>query len=751
MALELARTFGRAGLDVFVADSQYNLTRASGFVRGHVRVPKPRLYPRAFAQSLAEIVRRERIELVIPTCEEIFWLASCITDPDHTDWRERVFAPPFEVLALLHHKMRFIELLESLKLRAPRTHPLESRQALQALPRDQRWVLKPAYSRFGAQTQVLEVGQTLPDVRITRAQPWLAQDFVPGEECCTFAVCSRGRVQAFALYRPGWRAGRSASVSFMRLETTDPRFTEALEITERICAALDFSGQIAFDLIANQSGLTVLECNPRATSGVHLFSPADHLERAYLGALETPILATGQAAKLGIPMLFYALPAVLKPDGRKLWLQTWNDSRDALRDPEDPLPLAHQARCVLENAREALRLNCSLLAATTADIEWNGEPLEPDGVARVELGVTVTNDPDRCWATAFLPELMRSHTKELAENLDCTITSLRVGRHLLPVTITKSQPGNAYVISSFTHYVSYALDELRELKNPPLEVALRWVLIGLGKLLKFGRADDAVLVDNALVSTNLHPHLSLAELRAATGALTKAYPDCAIGMRSVHGRDSRLPEYFRELGYKLIPARSVSFVPTADAEFKRKRDVRQDATLLRESGYLVRSVLQPSVAELERMCELYRLLYIQKYSRHNPRFTPAFLEMAARTGMLEFRALERGGRVDGVIGFFVRAGYLTVPILGYDTRLPKETGLYRMLSSMISAEAHARGVDLHASSGVAAFKRSRGGEPGLEYTAIYSAHLPIESRIVWAMLEHLIARIAVPLIAGRSL
>ncbi len=750
MTLELARTFGRAGLEVFVADSQYNLTQGSRFVNTQFRVPKPRLYPQAFTRALAEIVRRERIDAVIPTCEEIFWLTACITDLEHADWRERVFAPPFQVLASLHHKMRFVEHMESIKVRVPRTRLLESRQDLDALPRDHKRVLKPAYSRFGAQTRILEAGQSLPDPpRITRAQPWLAQDFVPGDECCAFAVCLRGRVRAFTLYRPGWRAGRSASVSFIRLETTDPRFAEALKITQRICAALDFSGQIAFDLIANQSGLTVLECNPRATSGVHLFSPADHLERAYLGAPETPILATRKAAKLGMPMLFYALPAVLKPEGREVWLQTWNRSRDALRDPEDRLSFAHQARCVLENAREALRLNCSLLAATTADIEWNGEELVPEGAVNAELGVA--DDGDAPWAAGFLPELMRRDTKEFAENLDCAVTSLRVGRHALPVTITKAQPGNAYVVSTFTHYVSYALDELRELRNPPLEAALRWVLIGLGKLLQFGRVDDAVLVDNALVSTNLHPHLTIEELRTVTGALTRAYPACAIGMRSVHGRDSRLPEYFRELGYRLIPARSVTFVPTASAAFKRKRDVRQDAKLLRESAYLVRSVLQPSRAELERMSELYRLLYIEKYSRHNPRFTPAFLEMAARTGMLEFRALERGGRMDGVIGFFVRGGYLTVPILGYDTRLPKETGLYRMLSSMISTEAHARGVDLHASSGVAAFKRSRGGEPELEYTAIQSAHLPIGSRIVWAMLEQLITRIAVPLIAGRSL
>ncbi len=752
--LELARTFNRAGHVVIVADSLYNLSQGSSAVRKSVRVPKPRLYPLEFARALLEIVRREAIDLIVPTCEEIFWLAAALREPEFAPLKERVFAPPFAVLHELHDKWRFIGLMQSLKIRVPETVLLESqldfeRQDFERLSRRGKLVLKPAYSRFAAQTRIVERGERVRNMpRVTRAQPWLAQDFVVGEELCAFAVARGGQVQAFALYRPGWRAGLGAAMSF--LPVPKPDFSQALEIVGTVCQHFGFSGQIAFDFIRTAEGLIALECNPRATSGVHLFAPEDHLERAYLEALEAPILASGGAAKLGLPMLLYALPTTLEPAKRAAWQSAWTASRDVLRDPDDPLSLLHQAACLLQTVRETVRLRCSPLSATTADIEWNGEALEVKGAVHLEFGTAALRG-ESDGIGRFLCELMRRGPLELIENVSSEFTALRVNQHLLPVTVSSGQAGNAYVVSPLTHWVTYAQDELRELHSPVLERVLRIALEWLGSWLRFGRADDVVFVNNLPVSTNLHPDFTLEELRSMTQGLTQGYPNHAVGFRSVCDRDSRLPEFLRELGYRLIPARSVTFVPTRGGAFRAKRDVRSDSRLLPESGYAARALTEPTPAELERVTELYRLLYIEKYSEHNPRFKPEFMELALRTGLLEFVVLERNGRLDGVIGFYQREGVLTVPVLGYDTRLPVKTGLFRMLSNAFAEIAYERGLDLHASSGVAAFKRSRGGEPELEYTAVYTSHLPLKNRLVWASLERLISWVAVPLVAGRGL
>lgn len=740
VTLELARCFARGGHTVFSADSTVNLTSVSNAVTRAFTVPKPRLEPIKFAQEISKIKQLEQVDLIVPTCEEVFWLQLAAARAEFAGLP--VFAPEIATLHALHHKWRFHQLLEALEIRTPHTRLLQTQQDLDALPSGTRWILKPAYSRFAVQTVLLEELRERP--RITRAQPWLAQEFVAGEEYCVFAVARAGRLTAFTLYSAGWRAGRGASVSFARVPTVDPRFGAALEIAVRLATHLGLTGQFGLDLIATAHDLSVLECNPRATSGAHLFAPSDQFERAYLEDLPEPIIAGGESAKLGVPMLIYALPGILEPDKLKTWRSAWRESRDVLRDPRDPLPISQSLRVLTSNLLEAIKLRCNLIAVTTRDLEWNGETLE-----------SADNSLSSAW-TAFVAEARARGTRAFAENVNCELALLRAGSLELPITIARFGVSNAYIVSPRTHYVDYALDELRELGNPRLEAMLRVMLGALGAVLDYGRVDEIVIVGNALFSTNLHPALSLEQLSEITQDLKRSHPRSTIAFRSVHGRDSRLPEFLTELGYHLIPARSVTFVPTKDRTYQQKRDVKQDAKLLEQSAYKLRRIAQPTPLEWQRIAALYDLLYIQKYSVHNPRFTPALIQSAARTGLLTLIALEReddlgNDRMDGVIGFYAQHGYLTVPILGYDTALPAKTGLYRMLSSVISSEAVDLNVDLHASSGVGRFKRSRGGEAELEYIAVYAAHLPLKTRAVWALLEGLMTWVAVPLLKARGL
>jgi len=76
VTLELARLFRRAGHRVLMAESlAWHLSRPSVAVAANYRVPPPRQDPAGFTRALAEIVRRERVDLVLPTCEEIFAVA----------------------------------------------------------------------------------------------------------------------------------------------------------------------------------------------------------------------------------------------------------------------------------------------------------------------------------------------------------------------------------------------------------------------------------------------------------------------------------------------------------------------------------------------------------------------------------------------------------------------------------------------------------------------------------------------------
>jgi hypothetical protein len=149
-------------------------------------------------------------------------------------------------------------------------------------------------------------------------------------------------------------------------------------------------------------------------------------------------------------------------------------------------------------------------------------------------------------------------------------------------------------------------------------------------------------------------------------------------------------------------------------------------------------------AAIDRATELYRLLYVEKWSRHNPRYTRTFIGRALRAGLMPGRALvDRSGRVDGVYGAWTRAGVFYVPILGYDTGLPAELGLYRMLAALSSADALARGVLVHDSAGVSDFKQNRGSEPCLEHSLVFDDHLRVRP---WRWIGAIARHVAVPLI-----
>jgi hypothetical protein len=74
-------------------------------------------------------------------------------------------------------------------------------------------------------------------------------------------------------------------------------------------------------------------------------------------------------------------------------------------------------------------------------------------------------------------------------------------------------------------------------------------------------------------------------------------------------------------------------------------------------------------------------------------------------------------------------------LIGYNTELPQTAGIYRLLCALLFQEAIQKRLVLNFSSGAANFKRLRGGKPLIEFSAIYSRHLPPIQRTVWACLR----------------
>lgn len=361
VALDLARHLAAAGCRVVVAESMaWPVTRTSRAVARSVRVPPPRQQPAAFLDALERLARDECAGLIVPTCEETFTVARLI---------ERglpVLTSPLDALARLHDKGAFAETAAAAGIRVPETHRVTSRAGLAPfLTAD--WVIKPAFSRFGTDALVPpHRPSALTALRPTPERPLVAQRFVPGRQVCTYAVAHAGRIVAQAAYATPYVAGR-AGVWFRH----EPH-AAALAATQRIAAHTGFTGQLALDVIEDADGRAwAIECNPRATSGLHLFRGDPAFARAVLDpeSVGAPVEPAGRDAMLALPMLAAGVAARF---GRP-WRKAFASARDVASDAGDRLPAAGQLLTLATFLARAARHGAGPLAATTRDIEWNGE------------------------------------------------------------------------------------------------------------------------------------------------------------------------------------------------------------------------------------------------------------------------------------------------------------------------------------------------------------------------------------------
>ena len=304
-------------------------------------------------------------DIVVPTCEEVFYLAAV---RDIAGVPLPLFAPPLDLLAKMHDKHAFAGLAQGFGADPPATLLLACAADVAALgPHPGDLVVKPVWSRFGARTLVRPGPETLAALRPTSTDPWVAQTYLPGEEICACAVAIAGEVRAGQAYRPLWRAGLGAGVAFEPVD--DAALTG---FVRAVCAAMNWTGQIAFDFRRDAGGtLHVIECNPRPTSGVHFFGIDDGLVDAILGRGHAEASET-RPMTLPLAMVTYGLAQAVS--GRRIgdWLRDVRAMDDIAAWPGDGHLIAAQVVTLAEMVGIALRRHKGLRAASTDDIDGTG-------------------------------------------------------------------------------------------------------------------------------------------------------------------------------------------------------------------------------------------------------------------------------------------------------------------------------------------------------------------------------------------
>lgn len=334
------------------------------------------------------------------------------------------------------------------------------------------------------------------------------------------------------------------------------------------------------------------------------------------------------------------------------------------------------------------------------------------------------------------------------DNLETAISAVATSAGTLPLTRNDGKTRTCYVCCPTVAYLDYALSELRHFSgHRALRMALKLLVEAGRPVLAVSGVDRHVQVNNWLLATNPAPELAEGELRELTERLLATHPQHAIIWRSLNAYSDadKLPRY-KAAGYHLFPARQIYLFDCRNGQPPLHRDERRDRALLERGDYEVISPAELGADAYERMAELYRCLYLDKYTRLNPQYSARFLEVAHRDGLISFHGLRRDGRLDGIVGFFDAGEVMTAPIVGYDTALPQSLGLYRRLMAIGMRRAREHGLLFNMSAGAAGFKRNRGGVAAIEYAAVYLRHLPVRQRIAGWIVRIVLEKIGATLL-----
>ena len=348
VALDLARRLGKAGHKIILADSmRFPLGRWSKYAIAYEKLPSPTFEAQAFKDRLKVIMDQYEIALCIPTCEEVFHLSKI-----HKDLPAHTAVSDFALMDRLHNKWKFSQWEDS-PFHLPKTCLYSDFRDWEQI---ENYVYKPIYSRFGEQT-LINVNRNILVKKIHAPDKWIAQEKIEGEEYCVYSLWKKGKLLAFSIYKPQYRFQGGASMFFQPIWDY-----QIFESVKKFGEKIAYNGQLCFDVIEAKDKAYVIECNPRATSGLHI-----------LGDEIASSILFGKEHYLRKPKQAYALKsAIFFSNPFHLFRKEVRQSKEVVFSWKDPLPFLMQIFGLLEFLFISIKYKITFTQSMTYDIAYNG-------------------------------------------------------------------------------------------------------------------------------------------------------------------------------------------------------------------------------------------------------------------------------------------------------------------------------------------------------------------------------------------
>lgn len=369
VSLHLCRMFNKAGYEVYAADSvAYAISKKSNSILEFYLLPSPKYQTLEFIKALKKIIKQNNINLLLPTCEEIFYIAQ--HRKELSEWCE-VFVDDIQKLLVLHNKYECISLIKNLGYKVPETSLLTHKPNLIELKNKVKGdlVVKRVFSRFG--NSVLFINSTNGlSADVSFDSTWVLQEKIRGNQYCSYSIAKKGVLVAHTVYKSEFSAGIGAALSFEHHDRNDIELLVAA-----IVKKLHFTGHISFDYIVDEYDRAIpIECNPRATSGLHLF---DHELTDVITNENKPLIYPKkdkkEAIKLGL--LLYGIKQIKSLKTFKRWKYILIFYKDITYRSYDKVPFFYQFVSIYRLWTESRRNKQDMLTQSTSDISWDGEIL----------------------------------------------------------------------------------------------------------------------------------------------------------------------------------------------------------------------------------------------------------------------------------------------------------------------------------------------------------------------------------------
>ena len=346
-AMQLARSFHGAGHRVILVESRkYRLTghRFSRAVDRFYTVPAPQAPD--YAAALLRIVRREGVHVYVPVSSPVASYYDAQAKHVLAPYCEVLHVDP-EMVRRLDDKYEFSVVASALGLSVPDSHRITAPQQVLDFDfdsRERRYILKslaydPVHRLDLTQLPRASPQDTAAFVRglpISPDNPWILQEFIPGQEYCTHSTVRAGKVQLHCCSRSSAFQINYEMVDHPEIEAWVHRFTGALELT----------GQISLDFIAAaDGGVYAIECNPRTHSAITMFHDHPEVARAYLER-DVPVVQPRPSSRPTYWLYHEIWRLLIRPTAAGQRWRVLLRGKDAIFDWSDPLPflMVHHAQ-----------------------------------------------------------------------------------------------------------------------------------------------------------------------------------------------------------------------------------------------------------------------------------------------------------------------------------------------------------------------------------------------------------------------